>query len=84
MAGPAEDHTHARELAVDAGSGSSVYDHDHDEDAEEMRQVDQVRRDILDRIRPFASIDLPLQEAWGCVLAQDMVADSQRSRRSQR
>jgi molybdopterin molybdotransferase len=75
MAGPAEDHTQSRELAVDTGSASSVHHHDHGEEAEEMRQVDQVRRDILDRIRPFASIDLPLQEAWGCVLAQDMVAD---------
>src|SRR5213592_4082276 len=76
MAGPTEDHTRSRELAIDPGSGSSSHDHDHGEDAEEMRQVDQVRRDILDRIRPFASIDLPLQEAWGCVLAQDMVAES--------
>jgi molybdopterin molybdotransferase len=75
MAGPAEDHTHSRELAVDPGSGSSDHDRDHGEETEEMRQVDQVRRDILDRIRPFASIDLPLQEAWGCVLAQDMVAE---------
>jgi len=76
MAGQAEDHTHSRELAVDPGADPSVHDHDHGGDAEEMRQVDQVRRDILDRIHTLASIDLPLQEAWGCVLAQDMVAEN--------
>jgi molybdopterin molybdotransferase len=76
MAGSAEDRTPSHDLAIDPGSGPDTHDHDHghDESAQEMRQVDQVRRHILERIRPLASIDLPLQEAWGCVLAQDMVA----------
>jgi molybdopterin molybdotransferase len=78
MAGPAEDRTPSQGLDVDPGSDHEVHTHDHGhgEDPQEMRQVDQVRRAILERIRPFASIDLPLQEAWGCVLAQDMVAES--------
>jgi molybdopterin molybdotransferase len=44
-------------------------------DPGEMRQVEAVRNAVLDRIPVLAPIDLPLQEAFGCVLAADVVAD---------
>src|SRR5205814_4835773 len=37
--------------------------------------VDEARERILSRIQPLAPIELPLQEAHGCVLAEDVVAD---------
>jgi molybdopterin molybdotransferase len=51
-------------------------DHDHGHDDGEMRQVDLVRKEVLERIKPLAAIELPLQEAWGCVLAQDVLAEA--------
>jgi molybdopterin molybdotransferase len=48
---------------------------EHDHGGGEMRSVEEVRAAILDRIRPLAPIELPLQEAYGCVLAQDVVAE---------
>ena len=44
-------------------------------DPGEMRSVDEVRASILQSIRTLAPIDLHLQEAWGCVLASDVVSD---------
>jgi molybdopterin molybdotransferase len=41
----------------------------------QMRSVDEVRATILERIRPLAPIQLHLQEAFGCVLASDVVAE---------
>src|SRR5207302_6176113 len=32
------------------------------------------RSRLLDRIQPLAPIELPLQEAYGCVVAQDVVS----------
>lgn len=39
--------------------------------AKDLRQVADVRRDILDSVSPLDPVTLPLPEAWGCVLAQD-------------
>jgi molybdopterin molybdotransferase len=39
-----------------------------------MRQVEEVRNWILDRVPVLAPIELPLQEAQGCVMAGDVVA----------
>lgn len=47
----------------------------HDHGAEELRPVDAVRSSVLDRIRTLSPIELHLQEAYGCVLAQDVVAE---------
>ncbi len=49
--------------------------HEHDHGPGEMRPVDEVRAAILDDIHPLAPIELPLQEAFGCVLASNMVAE---------
>ena len=47
--------------------------HDHGGD-EPMRQVEEVRKWILDRVPILQPIELPLQEAQGCVLAGDVSA----------
>jgi molybdopterin molybdotransferase len=49
--------------------------HGHDHGSQEMRTVDDVRRWILSKIETLAPIALPLQEAWGCVLAGDVHAE---------
>lgn len=36
-----------------------------------LRQVSDVRRDILDAVKPLDPVTLPLAGAWGCVLARD-------------
>jgi molybdopterin molybdotransferase len=41
---------------------------------DEMRSVEEVRAGILESIRPLSPIELPLQEAFGCVLAHDVKA----------
>lgn len=41
-----------------------------------MLSVEEARRRILSLIQPLAPIDLPLQEAYGCVLAADVLADA--------
>ena len=47
----------------------------HDHDSDEMRTVEEVRSWILERVEPLAPIELHLQEAYGCVLATDVVAE---------
>jgi molybdopterin molybdotransferase len=47
--------------------------HAHDDD--EMRPVEEARDAILGRIDPLAPIELHLQEAHGCVLAADVLAE---------
>jgi molybdopterin molybdotransferase len=39
-----------------------------------MRTVEEVRRDILDAVKPLDPATVPLMEAWGCVLAEDALA----------
>src|SRR5947208_2514834 len=41
----------------------------------EMRSVDDVRASILGSVQTLAPIELHLQEAFGCVLAKDVVAE---------
>jgi len=52
---------------------STPHIHDHDS-AEGLLPVDEAREKILSQIRPLAPLELPLQEAYGCVLAEDIVA----------
>ena len=40
----------------------------------QMRTVEEVRKDILDAVKPLDPVTLPLMDAWGCVLAEDVVA----------
>lgn len=36
-----------------------------------MRTVAEVRKDILDAVRPLDPVTVPLLDAWGCVLVED-------------
>src|SRR5213593_1563350 len=47
----------------------------HGHEVDEMRQVDEARAGILEQIEPLAPIELHLQEAHGCVLAADVLAE---------
>src|SRR6266496_4175419 len=47
----------------------------HAHDAADMRSVEDAREEILDRIEPLAPIELHLQEAHGCVLASNVLAE---------
>src|ERR1700730_2875760 len=58
---------------ADASSGNPS--HEHLGDTGELRSVDDVRAGILDSIETLAPIELHLQEAFGCVLAKDVVAE---------
>src|SRR5437867_344763 len=59
-----------------AQSGAAHH-HDHDHGpASAMIPVEEARELILASIQPLAPIELPLQEAHGCVLAADAVAQS--------
>jgi molybdopterin molybdotransferase len=49
------------------------HDHDHGP-ATGLLPVEEVRERILSRIQPLSPIELPLQEAIGCVVAADAVA----------
>jgi molybdopterin molybdotransferase len=49
--------------------------HHFERDSGELRDVDEVRASILEQVQPLAPIELPLQEAFGCVLATDVVAE---------
>ena len=52
------------------GHGSEAHTH-----GDEMRSVDEVRASILQGVHSLAPIELHLQEAFGCVLAKDVVAE---------
>jgi len=52
-------------------SGSRVHDHDS---GEGLVPVEEARERILSQIKPLQPLELPLQEAEGCVLADDVVA----------
>src|SRR5439155_22025316 len=47
--------------------------HDHGDD-DELRDVEEIRKWILDSVRVLSPLELPLQEAHGCVLAGEVVA----------
>jgi molybdopterin molybdotransferase len=50
----------------------SVHDHDS---GERLLPVEEARERLLSRVDPLAPLELPLQEAHGCVLARDVVAE---------
>ncbi|MEW6058913.1 MAG: gephyrin-like molybdotransferase Glp [Actinomycetota bacterium] len=52
---------------------SPPHAHDHD-DGEGLLSVEEARERVLAQIEPLAPLQLPLQEACGCVLAEDVVA----------
>src|SRR3989442_5095193 len=47
--------------------------HDHD-GGEGLLSVDDARQKVLSQIQPLAPLQLPLIEAFGCVVAEDVVA----------
>jgi molybdopterin molybdotransferase len=47
----------------------------HDHEAGEMRAVEEARDNVLERIQALAPIELHLQEAHGCVLASNVIAE---------
>jgi molybdopterin molybdotransferase len=48
--------------------------HDHDS-GQGLLPVEEARERILAKIRPLQPLELPLTEAYGCVLAKDVVAE---------
>src|SRR2546428_11894276 len=48
--------------------------HDHD-NAEGLLSVEEAREKVLSQINPLAPLELPLTEAYGCVAAEDVVAE---------
>ena len=54
---------------------STPHAHDHDS-GDGLVPVEEARARILSQIKPLQPLELPLQEAEGCVLAQDVVAGS--------
>ncbi len=62
---------------LDTAEHSVLFDrgreHDHHGHGDEpMRSVEEVRASILAEVRPLEPFELPLQEAYGCVLAVDV------------
>lgn len=49
--------------------------HHHDHGGENLVPVEEARERILAQISPLQPLELPLQEAEGCVLAADLVAE---------
>ena len=47
--------------------------HDHDS-GEGLRSVEEAREHVLSQVQPLAPLQLPLTDAYGCVLAEDTVA----------
>jgi molybdopterin molybdotransferase len=52
-------------------AGAHVHDHDS---GEGLVPVDEARGRVLERIQPLSPLRLPLAEAHGCVVAEDVVA----------
>ena len=48
--------------------------HDHDS-GEGLLSVEEARERVLSTIKPLQPLALPLTDAYGCVLAEDMVAE---------
>jgi molybdopterin molybdotransferase len=55
-------------------STSTRVPHDHDSGAG-LISVDEARERVLSKIEPLAPLQLPLQEAYGCVSVDDVVAE---------
>jgi molybdopterin molybdotransferase len=58
-----------------AGDPAPAHVHDHDS-GEGLLTVDRARDRLLGRIQPLSPLRLPLTDALGCVVAQDVVAGS--------
>jgi molybdopterin molybdotransferase len=56
-----------------AASSPHAHDHEHEGD-QGLLSVEEARERVLSKIEPLAPLQLPLQEACGCVLAEDVVA----------
>ena len=54
---------------------SATHVHDHDS-GEGLLSVEDAREKVLSQVQPLATINLPLTESHGCVLAEDAVASS--------
>ncbi|HZD17123.1 MAG TPA: gephyrin-like molybdotransferase Glp [Actinomycetota bacterium] len=48
--------------------------HDHDS-GEGLLSVEEARERVLSKVQPLQPLELPLTEAYGCVLARDVVAE---------
>jgi molybdopterin molybdotransferase len=59
---------------AEAAHQGNVRVHDHDSGAG-LLSVEEARERVLSAIGPLAPLQLPLQEAYGCVLARDVVAE---------
>jgi molybdopterin molybdotransferase len=64
-------HSAADPAFNETGNASSHHAHDDGD----MRDVEQARASVLDSIEPLAPIELHLQEAHGCVLAANVLAE---------
>lgn len=53
---------------------ASAHVHDHDS-GEGLLPVDEARERVLERIKVLQPLDLPLSEAYGCVLARSVTAE---------
>lgn len=53
---------------------TSPHVHDHDS-AEGLLSVEEARERVLSRIKPLQPLELPLTEAYGCVLATSVTAE---------
>jgi molybdopterin molybdotransferase len=77
-AGSAHDPSHAGPRGDQTASGGGGHDghddHDHGPPGS-MISVDEARERVLSAVRPLAPIELPLQEAFGCIAAADTVAE---------
>jgi molybdopterin molybdotransferase len=62
------------EMETDLSAHDRSGDHAHRHDEGELRSVAEVRDTVLDSVHSLAPIELHLQEAFGCVLANDVVA----------
>jgi molybdopterin molybdotransferase len=60
--------------APDPGPGGHDGHDGHDHGGDDLRSVEDVRRWILERVPTLQPIELPLQEAHGCVMAADVAA----------
>src|SRR5919109_1789170 len=53
----------------------SVHAHVHDHDAPDgLLSVEDARERVLSQVRPLSPLRLPLSDAHGCVVAEDIVA----------
>jgi molybdopterin molybdotransferase len=54
-------------------SSEARHVHDHDS-GDGLRSVDEVRDDILSQVHPLTPLELPLTDAYGCVVADDITS----------